>query len=199
MLKHKTRSDNLYITLYKKTRARVSSSAPPNSPTATKSQPQRQPHPKDKRRSPACGEAKGSNQEPSQEAQPAERPGGRKGKDAKHPTGRQAEMLGSGTAKATPAAPHPTQTRKEGHRRGFRDFPLHTHTRRLSPHPAARKMDIAQRAKLAEQPTKSVMGDNAQVHPFAGLQLMDDVKQIVSAWVPIGAKHSHQAFSRNPG
>jgi hypothetical protein len=60
------------------------------------------------------GEAKGSNQETNPEAQPAERPGSRKGKDAKHPTGRKTEMLGSGTAKATPAAPATTQTRREG-------------------------------------------------------------------------------------
>ena len=100
------------------------SSAPPNSPTATKSQPQRQPHPKDGRQ--REGAAKGSNQEPSPEAQPAERPGGRKEKDAKHPTGRKTGRLSKGIAKATPAAQHPQQTRREGHRRGFRDFPLHT-------------------------------------------------------------------------
>ena len=54
-----------------------------------------------------------------------------------------------------------------------------------------------QPATLADRPTKLAIGDNTQMHPLAGLQVMDDVEQIVSVWVASGAKHSHQALSWN--
>ncbi len=78
-------------------------------------------------------------------------------------------MLGKGIAKATLAAPSlcpiallfeddPTQTRKEGQGEALEIFRYIPHPRRLSPHPAARKMDIPQRAKLAEQPHPAAAG-----------------------------------------
>ena len=119
-------------------------------PPATKHQPQRPPHLKIKRRYPeGRSQGRATNSPPRRHSPPKGRAvgkgvvlksrSGNAGATPPTPDRPREGKAWQGNGSGDTGSPTPSPAAHGRPRRGFRGFPLHTHPRRLSPHPAARR------------------------------------------------------------